>query len=82
MWDQSKFKDILKTKTLFLQEMFFRGILILGSHNITLSHDEASIERIKHAYEEVLSLIQRVEREQSYEENLLVKPLEPLFRVR
>jgi glutamate-1-semialdehyde 2,1-aminomutase len=82
MWDQSKFKDILMTKTLFLQEMFFRGILILGSHNITLSHDEASIERIKHAYEEVLSLIQKVEREQSYAENLLVKPLEPLFRVR
>jgi len=82
MWDQSKFKDILKTKTLFLQEMFFRGILILGSHNITLSHDEASIERIKHSYEEVLSLIQKVEREQSYAGNLLVKPIEPLFRVR
>lgn len=82
MWDQSKFKDILMTKTLFLQEMFFRGILILGSHNITLGHDETSIERIKHAYEEVLSLIQKVEREQSYAENLLVKPLEPLFRVR
>lgn len=82
MWDQSKFKDIFKTKTLFLQEMFFRGILILGSHNITLSHDEVSIDKIRLAYQEVLALIQKVERDQSYAENLLVEPLKPLFRVR
>ncbi len=82
IWDQSKFKDIFKAKTLFLQEMFFRGILILGSHNITLSHDEDSIEKIRRAYQEVLALIQKVEKDQSYAKNLLVEPLKPLFRVR
>jgi glutamate-1-semialdehyde 2,1-aminomutase len=82
IWNESKFKDLSKTKTLFLQEMFFRGILILGSHNVTLSHDEVSIKKIKHAYQEVLSLIQVVESSDAYEDHLLVEPLKPLFRVR
>jgi glutamate-1-semialdehyde 2,1-aminomutase len=82
MWDESKFKDVSKAKTLFLQEMFFRGILILGSHNITLSHDKDSISRIQSAYREVLSLIQKAEISDTYQDHLLVEPLKPLFRVR
>ena len=82
IWDENKFSNIAETKTLFLQEMFFRGILILGSHNVTLCHDASSIEKIRLAYLEVLALIQEVERLGSYKDHLLVEPLKPLFRVR
>jgi glutamate-1-semialdehyde 2,1-aminomutase len=82
IWDQENFANIAETKTLFLQEMFFRGVLILGSHNLTLSHSDEAIAKVKSAYREVLSHIQEVELNGSYEKHLLVSPLEPLFRVR
>lgn len=82
IWDETKFRDAKKTKTLFLQEMFFRGVLILGSHNVTLCHDIESIKKIQMTYHEVLSLIQEAEVRNSYDDILCVDPLEPLFRVR
>ena len=82
IWDERKFRSIQHTKTLFLQEMFFRGVLILGSHNVTLCHDAVAIEKIQRAYSEVLMLIQAVELSNSYDKVLCVTPLEPLFRVR
>ena len=82
IWDERKFRSIQLTKTLFLQEMFFRGVLILGSHNVTLCHDAAAIEKIQIAYSEVLKLIQSAELSNSYDKVLCVTPLEPLFRVR
>lgn len=82
IWEGTKFRDVKKTKTLFLQEMFFRGVLILGSHNVTLCHDSDSIKKIQMTYHEVLSLIQEVEVSNSYDDVLCVEPLEPLFRVR
>jgi len=82
IWDERKFRSLQLTKTLFLQEMFSRGVLILGSHNVTLCHDAIAIEKIQRAYSEVLSLIQAVELTNSYDKVLRVAPLEPLFRVR
>jgi glutamate-1-semialdehyde 2,1-aminomutase len=82
IWDERKFRSLQLTKTLFLQEMFSRGVLILGSHNVTLCHDAVAIEKIQRAYSEVLSLIQAVELTNSYDKVLRVAPLEPLFRVR
>jgi len=82
LWDASKFKNISYTKTLFLQEMFFRGILIITSHNVTLKHDKSALDKITKAYREVLTLIQKVEIENSYSENLYVDPIEPLFKIR
>lgn len=81
-WDEKCFKDIAKVRTLFLQEMFFRGILVLGSHNINLSHDDLSIKAVVDAYYEVLNKIKKVEREDTYNTDLLVEPLKPLFKIR
>ena len=82
LWDPSKFKDITYTKTFFLQEMFSRGILIITSHNVTLKHDKSALDKITKAYREVLTLIQKVEIENSYSDNLYVDPIEPLFKIR
>jgi glutamate-1-semialdehyde 2,1-aminomutase len=82
VWDHTLFRDIAKSKTLFMQEMFYRGILILGSHNMTTAHDSESINTIAKAYSETLEMLQYVEEKDSYDQHLLVEPLTPLFKVR
>jgi glutamate-1-semialdehyde 2,1-aminomutase len=82
VWDHTCFRDITKSKTLFMQEMFYRGILILGSHNMTTAHNSESINTIAKAYSETLEILQYVEEKDSYDQHLLVEPLTPLFKVR
>lgn len=82
VWDEKEFKDLSKAKTLFMQEMFFEGVLILGSHNLTLAHNENAIDKVASSYQKALTRVQQVEFEQSYSKNLLVEPLKPLFKVR
>ena len=69
-------------KTLFLQEMFARGILTTGSHNVTFSHSEADIDRLLGIYDEVLPLLSAVIKERRLREALGCQPLQPLFKVR
>jgi glutamate-1-semialdehyde 2,1-aminomutase len=82
VWNEKDFKDLSKAKTLFMQEMFFEGILILGSHNLTLAHNENAIRTVASAYQKALTRVQQVESDQNYSDNLLVEPLKPLFKVR
>lgn len=82
VWDDKEFKSLPKAKTLFIQEMFYQGTLILGSHNITLAHDEESIQMVANSYSKALEKLKEVELAQSYSEFLLVEPLDPLFKVR
>jgi glutamate-1-semialdehyde 2,1-aminomutase len=82
IWDEKSFKNLSKVKTLFLQEMFFNGVLILGSHNITTAHNSESFDLVSIAYRKTLELIKFVEIHDCFEKYLLVEPLKPLFRVR
>jgi len=41
-------------RTIFLQEMFARGFLVLGVHAISFAHTEEDIDRLLAAYAEVL----------------------------
>lgn len=82
VWNEKNFKDLSQAKTLFMQEMFFEGVLILGSHNLTLAHNENAINTVAAAYQKALERVQQVESDQSYSDNLLVEPLKPLFKVR
>jgi len=82
VWDLKAFKDLAKAKTLFMQEMFYQGVLILGSHNMTLAHDDDAIQIIGRAYSITLEKLLQVERKQSYNKDLLVDPLQPLFKAR
>lgn len=69
-------------KTLFLQEMLRRGVLTLGTHNVSYAHTQEDIGKLLGAYEEVLPILGDAVLNQRMEELLLCKPLEPLFKVR
>ena len=71
-----------ETKTLFLQEIFARGIIVLGTHNISYAHSDADIDRLLEAYAEVLPFVHEAAVEGRTSEHLKVRPLQPLFRVR
>jgi glutamate-1-semialdehyde 2,1-aminomutase len=70
------------TKTLFLQEMFARGILVLSTHNISYAHSEADIDQLLGVYGEVLPFVHRAAVDGCVEQHLKVRPLQPLFSVR
>lgn len=70
------------TKTLFMQEMFQRGILCFGSHNMSYAHSEADVAQLLKAYDEVFALLYAGAVEGRMSELLRCKPLEPLFKVR
>ncbi len=69
-------------KTLFLQEMFVRGILILGSHNMNYAHNDSDITGLLAAYNQVLPLLGEAVEQKTLKKYLRCKPLVPLFRVR
>ncbi len=69
-------------KTLWLQEIFERGILSLGTHNLSYSHTNEDIDRLLAVYDEVLPFIAKAVREGAVRQYLRCEPLIPLFRVR
>ncbi|MDE2440340.1 MAG: aminotransferase class III-fold pyridoxal phosphate-dependent enzyme [Betaproteobacteria bacterium] len=71
-----------ETKTLLLQSLFERGILSLGTHNLSYAHTEADIDRLLAVYDEVFPLLRAGALEGRMVELLRCPPLEPLFKVR
>lgn len=69
-------------KTLFLQEVFARGILTIGSHNMTYAHSDSDIFRLLSVYDEVLAMIKEVVIKRNLKELLQTEPLVPLFKIR
>jgi glutamate-1-semialdehyde 2,1-aminomutase len=69
-------------RTLFLQEMFDRGILTLGTHNMSYAHGDTEIARILAVYAEVLPFLREAIFEKRLESRLRCAVLEPLFKVR
>ncbi len=69
-------------KTLFLQEMFARGILTIGTHNVSYSHSDADLNKLFSAYGEVIPLLTEAVRSKKLETMLRCEPLQPLFKVR
>jgi len=69
-------------KTLFLQEIFSRGILSLGTHNLSYAHSSEDIKQLVGVYNEVFPLIRDAIKERSVKDVLRCNPLEPLFKVR
>jgi len=69
-------------KTFFLQEMFARGILVIGSHNMSFAHSDADVARLLTAYDEILPMLGEAVKQGDLRERLLSDPLVPLFSVR
>jgi glutamate-1-semialdehyde 2,1-aminomutase len=68
-------------KTLLLQEMFARGILTLGTHNISYAHSHDDIKRLLAAYAEVMPILCEAG-DRGVSGLLRCEPLVPLFRLR
>lgn len=81
-WQDHEIASSAEIKTLFLQEMFKRGVLILSSHNVSLSMNPRKISQISQIYAEVLNLISSALNKGTVKVLLEAPPLVPLFRVR
>jgi glutamate-1-semialdehyde 2,1-aminomutase/spore coat polysaccharide biosynthesis protein SpsF len=74
--------DVFAFKTYWLQSCFARGILTLGTHNMSAAHNEDHITQLIGTYEEILQSI-RYARQMGDLPNLLACPaIKPLFKVR
>ena len=69
-------------KTLFLQEMFARGILTIGTHNMSFSHTDDDLDQLLKAYNEVIPMLVEGVQRNKLESMLHCRPLQPLFKVR
>ncbi len=69
-------------KTYFAQLMYENGLLILSTHNISLSHSGKILDQTIKIYEKVLLEVSSTISEGSLKEKLKVEPLLPLFKVR
>jgi glutamate-1-semialdehyde 2,1-aminomutase len=70
-------------KTLLLQELFARGILSIGTHNLSYAHTDEDIERLLAVYNEVFTVIGNALTDNApLDRYLHCDPLIPLFKVR
>jgi glutamate-1-semialdehyde aminotransferase len=79
--EQEKY-NTFEIKTFFLQEMFKRGILTLGSHNISFSHTKEIVDQLLDVYTEVLPMVKENIKNQTLLESIQGDVLQPLFTVR
>ena len=69
-------------KTLFLQEVFARGVLTLGTHNMSYAHSDEEITRLLNVYNEVFELLKEIIEKNVMDKWLKTEPLVPLFKIR
>lgn len=86
-WSFLTFKDYeavesFEIKTLFLQEIFARGILSLGTHNMSYAHTREDVELLLSVYDEVFPILANAARNGALRQYLKGEPLKPLFKVR
>lgn len=86
-WSFVNFSDqpqasAFEIKTLWLQEMFERGILSLGTHNMSYAHTDADVDQLLAVYDEVLPKLVWAVENNAVRQCLRCDPLVPLFKVR
>jgi glutamate-1-semialdehyde 2,1-aminomutase len=74
--------DVWALKTLFLQEVFARGLFTLGTHNMSYAHGDEEISTLVSAYAEVFPILAEAVRRGDVLARLRCAPLQPLFKVR
>jgi len=81
-WESSEKYNINEVKTLFLQEMFKNGILIIGSLNVSLAFGNREISLIEKAFEKTLKSLSSAIESGNVRSYLHADPLVPLFTLR
>ncbi len=70
----------LVCKSLMQQELFRRGVLWSGFHNLCLAHDDADVAHLLGAYRESLAVLKQALEADALNQALLGEPVEPVFR--
>ena len=65
-----------------MQEMFAHGVLILNTHNISISMSRKDLNKVISAYEKTLESLSRSLSVGDLRDQLKVKPITPLFKIR
>ena len=81
-WKPTSQYSVEQIRTLFMQEMFKAGVLVLGTHNISASFSAKSEDLVIFAYTNDLKEISSWIQNQNLAEKMEVEPLVPLFRLR
>ena len=81
-WFDTQIVNVNYVKTFFLQEMFKRGVIVLGTHNVAWAMKSSDINKIKNTYSEVFEEISKKITNGTLHKYLLCDPILPLFRVR
>ncbi len=81
-WSGTAKYSVEQIRTLFMQEMFANGVLVLNTHNVTLAMDERILSKISLAYEKTFNVLSNAINNNTLEDLLLVEPAKPLFRIR
>lgn len=69
-------------KTLYIQEMIARGILTLGTQNISYAHGDDDVAAFLSAFNEVSEILDDAVKADDVQSRLRCKALEPVFKVR
>jgi glutamate-1-semialdehyde 2,1-aminomutase len=69
-------------KTLWMQELFARGFLSIGTHNMSYAHSEADVDALLEAYDSILPILYDAAVNRALKHHLRCAVLEPLFKVR
>lgn len=81
-WKEANGYSVDEIKTFFMQEMFAHGILILNTHNISISMSKRDLNKIVSAYDKTLEFLSRALSDRNLREQLKVEPIRPLFKIR
>lgn len=86
-WSFLLFKDTdvysqWELKTLFLQEVFARGVLTVGTHNMSYAHTDEDISALLNCYDEVFGILYKVLEKKNLNACLKTGVLKPLFKIR
>lgn len=69
-------------KTLWMQEILARGIISVGTHNVSFAHSDADVAKLLSAYDEVFPILRDAVENKAIRQYLRCEPLVPLFRLR
>ena len=81
-WSIEDDEVLAQAKTLLLQEMLRRGVLVLATHDVTTAFTQADLEVVARAYAESLGVVMNGLERGDLLGLLECEPIRPLFRVR
>jgi glutamate-1-semialdehyde 2,1-aminomutase len=86
-WSFMQFRDTdfasaLELKSLYMQELLANGILSLGTHNLSYSHNDADLKQLFTAQDQAFQTICEALNKENVTDCLVGPPIEQIFKIR